>query len=114
MSEQIDSTAQRVSLFELVLTFNHIALASFGGGLSAWSREVLVVEKGWLGDAEFLLPGRDGVIVQLGGIHRVAGRLHVADPLVAAHAAFVENDIDLLPGGAGERGGSGESEDGGF
>lgn len=41
-------------MFELVLTFNHIALASFGGGLSAWSREVLVVEKGWLGDAEFL------------------------------------------------------------
>ena len=45
---------QRVSLLELALTFNHIALASFGGGLSAWSREVLVVEKGWLGDTEFL------------------------------------------------------------
>ncbi|MUL48872.1 chromate transporter [Mycobacterium sp. CBMA293] len=54
MSEQLDSTAQRVSLSELALTFNHIALASFGGGLSAWSREVLVVEKGWLGEAEFL------------------------------------------------------------
>ena len=54
MSEQIDSTAQRVSLFELVLTFNHIALASFGGGLSAWSREVLVVEKKWMGEEEFL------------------------------------------------------------
>jgi chromate transporter len=39
---------------ELALTFNHIALASFGGGLSAWSREVLVVEKEWLGEAEFL------------------------------------------------------------
>ncbi|MGB8406828.1 MAG: chromate transporter [Mycobacterium sp.] len=45
---------QRVSLPELMLTFNHIALASFGGGLSAWSREVLVVEKGWLGESEFL------------------------------------------------------------
>ncbi|CDO07172.1 chromate transporter [Mycolicibacterium cosmeticum] len=43
-----------VSLRELALTFNHIALASFGGGLSAWSREVLVVEKQWLGEAEFL------------------------------------------------------------
>jgi chromate transporter len=41
-------------LVELALTFNHIALASFGGGLSAWSREVLVVEKEWLGEAEFL------------------------------------------------------------
>ena len=44
----------KVSLRELALTFNHIALASFGGGLSAWSREVLVVEKQWIGEAEFL------------------------------------------------------------
>lgn len=36
------------------MTFNHIALASFGGGLSAWSREVLVVEKQWMGEEEFL------------------------------------------------------------
>ena len=45
---------ERVSLFDLALTFNHIALASFGGGLSAWSREVIVVEKQWMGEAEFL------------------------------------------------------------
>ena len=44
----------KVGLFELGLTFNHIALASFGGGLSAWSREVIVVEKKWMGEAEFL------------------------------------------------------------
>ena len=44
----------KVSLGELAWTFNHIALASFGGGLSAWSREVLVVEKEWMGEAEFL------------------------------------------------------------
>lgn len=43
-----------VSLFELAWTFNHIALASFGGGLSAWSREVLVVEKKWMREEEFL------------------------------------------------------------
>ena len=42
------------SLLELALTFNHIALASFGGGLSAWSREVIVVEKGWMAEEEFL------------------------------------------------------------
>lgn len=45
---------ERVSLGELAFTFNHIALASFGGGLSAWSREVIVVQKKWMGDAEFL------------------------------------------------------------
>ena len=44
---------QRVSLGELAWTFNHIALASFGGGLSAWSREVLVGED-WMAEEEFL------------------------------------------------------------
>ncbi len=44
----------RPTLLKLALTFNHIALASFGGGLSAWSREVIVVEKGWMAEEEFL------------------------------------------------------------
>jgi chromate transporter len=51
---ELDPPREKVSLFELAWTFNHIALASFGGGLSAWSREVLVVEKHWMGEAEFL------------------------------------------------------------
>lgn len=46
--------SDRPSLPDLALTFNHIALASFGGGLSAWSREVIVVEKRWMEDEEFL------------------------------------------------------------
>ena len=46
--------SDRPSLADLALTFNHIALASFGGGLSAWSREVLVAEKRWMEDEEFL------------------------------------------------------------
>jgi chromate transporter len=53
MSETEQQRA-KVSLFALAWTFNHIAIASFGGGLSAWSREVLVVEKKWLGEEEFL------------------------------------------------------------
>jgi chromate transporter len=52
--EELDPAREKVSLFELAWTFNHIALASFGGGLSAWSREVLVVEKNWMGEEEFL------------------------------------------------------------
>lgn len=48
------SESVRVSLVELAWTFNHIALASFGGGLSAWSRQVLVVEKQWIVEDEFL------------------------------------------------------------
>ncbi|WP_078312944.1 MULTISPECIES: chromate transporter [unclassified Mycobacterium] len=53
-SEDVDPPLPQVSLFRLAWTFNHIALASFGGGLSAWSREVLVVERKWLGEEEFL------------------------------------------------------------
>ena len=48
------SSVPEPSLAELAWTFNHIALASFGGGLSAWSREVVVVEKKWMSDEEFL------------------------------------------------------------
>jgi chromate transporter len=53
MSEQTPS-ASRVSLAEIALTFNHIALASFGGGLSAWSREVVVERRKWMGEEQFL------------------------------------------------------------
>src|ERR1700741_3773503 len=51
---EIQAGHEKVSLFELARTFNHIAIASFGGGLSAWSREVLVLEKQWMGEEEFL------------------------------------------------------------
>jgi chromate transporter len=42
------------SVLQLALTFNRIALASFGGGLSAWSRQVVVEDCGWMTDEEFL------------------------------------------------------------
>ena len=53
MSE-VAPAASRVSLAAIALTFNHIALASFGGGLSAWSREVVVEQKKWMGEEQFL------------------------------------------------------------
>ena len=53
MSEAAEEK-KKITLLELALTFNHISLASFGGGLSAWSREVIVVEKKWMEDKEFL------------------------------------------------------------
>ncbi|HYZ42345.1 MAG TPA: chromate transporter [Stellaceae bacterium] len=42
------------STLQLALTFNRIALASVGGGLSAWSRQVVVEDRGWMTDEEFL------------------------------------------------------------
>lgn len=48
------SEASRVSLTDIARSFNHIALASFGGGLGAWSREVVVERKQWMTDEQFL------------------------------------------------------------
>ena len=48
------SPPQRASLLGIASAFNHVALASFGGGLGAWSREVVVVRKQWLSDEQFL------------------------------------------------------------
>src|ERR1700761_7543612 len=47
-------TEPAVSVWQLARTFNRIALASFGGGLSAWSRQVVVEEKQWMSEEEFL------------------------------------------------------------
>jgi len=55
MSGRVDRAAGGpVPLRDLALTFNRIALASFGGGLSAWSREMVVRQRHWMTDAEFL------------------------------------------------------------
>jgi len=50
----MNERSREVSLWQLVWAFNQISLASFGGGLSAWARRVLVEERGWLSDVEFL------------------------------------------------------------
>jgi chromate transporter len=42
------------STWEIALTFNEISLSSFGGGLSAWSREMVVARRKWMDDSEFL------------------------------------------------------------
>jgi chromate transporter len=39
---------------DLAFCFLKIALVSFGGGLSAWARQVIIEERRWLTDEEFL------------------------------------------------------------
>ena len=82
-----DETPPRVSLAAIAFTFNHIALASFGGGLSAWSREIVVARKKWMGEEEFLsamtmcriMPGATQVnLAVFVGSHLRAGRGAVA------------------------------------
>jgi chromate transporter len=50
----IDRKRPAVTHADLALCFLKIALASFGGGLSAWTRQVIVEERQWLTDEEFL------------------------------------------------------------
>jgi len=56
---EADKTAVGAVLFspglaEIFICFVKMTLVSFGGGLTAWSRQILVVEKRWLSDDEFL------------------------------------------------------------
>lgn len=43
-----------IALREIALAYLKIALSSFGGGLSAWARQIIVEEKRWLSDEAFL------------------------------------------------------------
>ena len=44
----------RVTAFELAWSFSRVALESFGGGLGAWMRRLIVAEKRWLSEEEYL------------------------------------------------------------
>ncbi len=88
------------SLWTLARAFNRIALASFGGGLSAWSREVIVAERGWMTEEEFLsasticriLPGANQVnmAVFVGTkLHGTAGAAAAVAGLIAVSMALV-------------------------
>lgn len=43
-----------VTLGGLAAAFLQIALSSFGGGLSAWTRRIVVEQRRWMADEEFL------------------------------------------------------------
>jgi chromate transporter len=51
MSEQEGAAP---SLGALAGCFLQIALSSFGGGLSAWTRRIVVEQRGWMNDEQFL------------------------------------------------------------
>ncbi len=47
-------TPARPSLTQLFLGFVSIGLASFGGGLAAWTRREVVERRGWLDEQQFI------------------------------------------------------------
>ena len=110
------SSQPKIGLWELGFTFNHIAIASFGGGLSAWSREVIVEQKKWMEDEEFLsavtmcriLPGANQVNLAVfvgtkfrgipGAVAAVTGLtlVPVILVLIMGYAYFKYHDIPAL------------------
>lgn len=89
-----------VSIARLAVTFCQIALASFGGGLSAWSRQVVVENRGWMTDEEFLsamtlcrvLPGANQVNLAIfvgGKLRGVAGAVAAVVGLTAVPVLIV-------------------------
>ncbi len=95
-----EAPGERVLLRDLLFTFNRIALASFGGGLSAWSREMVVQQRGWMSDAEFLsamticrvLPGANQVNVAV----FVGTRLRGLPGAVAATAGLIALPLAIV------------------
>jgi len=99
-------TEAPVPIARIALTFNHIALASFGGGLSAWSRHVVVEQRRWMAEEEFLsamtvcrvLPGANQINLAVfvgarlrgavGAIAAVTGLIALPALIVLAMGAF--------------------------
>lgn len=91
-----------VGLGELAGAFLKIALASFGGGLSAWSRRVIVEERRWLDDHQFLsattltrlLPGANQINLAI----YVGSRARGAAGALATVAGLVVVPLAILIG----------------
>ena len=48
------SQPDRVSLWDIAASYLRVSLSSFGGGLSAWAQLIVVEERKWLTNEEFL------------------------------------------------------------
>lgn len=67
--ERTAADSARVSLWAIFFGFTKVTMASIGGSLTAWARRVLVDERGWVTNEEFLeglslcqvLPGPNNV-----------------------------------------------------
>jgi len=78
--EQAESTAPRVSRYQLFLTFSQITLCGFGG-VVFWARRILVERQRWLTEKQFvelftlgqLIPGPPGLNLTVLVGHRFGG-----------------------------------------
>ena len=75
---------RQVSLREISAGFLIITLSSFGGGLSAWIQQMVVEERKWLTDGEFL--------------SALAVSTIIPGPNAVNLAAYIEASLKGLPG----------------
>ena len=80
-------TKPRPSLWEIAGLFAFIGMTSFGGGLTAYIRRLVVSQKGWLTDEEFL-PGL-GLVQLLPGANVVGLSVYIGNHLRGPIGAVV-------------------------
>ena len=81
------SPKPRPSLWEIAALFAFIGMTSFGGGLTAYIRRLVVNQKGWLTDDEFL-PGL-GLVQLLPGANVVGLSVYIGNHLRGPIGAIV-------------------------
>ena len=101
-----DAPETAVSPFRLARAFNKVALESFGGGLGAWMRHLIVLDRRWLNEEEYIsastlcqiLPGANQVNMAVFVGTRRAGALGAA--AAVAGLLVIPAGIALLAGAA--------------
>lgn len=76
---EVTTISRRVSLLEIAGLFGFIGLTSFGGGLTAYIRRLVVTRKQWLSDEEFM-PGL-GLVQLLPGANVVGLSVYIGNHL---------------------------------
>jgi len=87
--------SQRPSLLELACLFAFIGMTSFGGGLTAYIRRLVVSQKQWLTDDEFL-PGL-GLVQLLPGANVVGLSVYIGNHLRGPLGSIVALTAIITP-----------------
>lgn len=86
---------RKVSLFQLTKTFLFIGFTSFGGGITAYIRRIIVEHKKWLTDDEFF-PGL-ALCQLLPGANVVGISLYIGNHLGGLLGAFLTTSCIIVP-----------------
>ena len=91
----MEEATKKIGLRELTKTFLFIGLTSFGGGLTAYIRRIIVDNKQWLNNAEFF-PGL-ALSQLLPGANVVGISLYIGNHLCGLWGAFIASCCIIIP-----------------